>query len=64
MSTIMPQDEGLKRAIQWVSAQLEDHPESRFMKWVNEAGARFDLSPASSQFLINFFRDRQEKSES
>ena len=55
MSTIMPQGEDLRKAVKWISENLEENPEQRLTKLIAEAVFRFDLSPLEGDFLANFF---------
>ena len=50
MSTIVPQGEALKKAIEWVSEQRENNPGADPEKLADEAGFRFDLSPGIHSF--------------
>ena len=61
MSTIMPQGEKLKHAIQWISERRTEDPDVNPAKLVDEASFRFDLSPKDSEFLLRFVKndDRQ-----
>jgi hypothetical protein len=56
MTTIMPQGDAIRNAVKWVSSQLQENPGSSPQKFVNEAVARFDLSPRDADFLIDFYR--------
>jgi len=46
-SSLLPEHEGLRRAIAWLVEQGRWTPEL-----VDEAGRRFDLSPADEDFLL------------
>lgn len=61
MSTIMPQSEKLKHAIQWISERRTEDPDVNLAKLVDEASFKFDLSPKDSEFLLRFVKndDRQ-----
>jgi hypothetical protein len=58
MPTIMPEGEEIKKAIKWVSSNLEDNPNQSINKLVEKAVFTFDLSPKDADFLINFFHKR------
>lgn len=51
-SSITPQHDNLRRAVQWLSDQGTATPES-----IEQASIRFDLSPEDEQFLLTHFRD-------
>ena len=58
MPTIMPEGEDIKKAIKWISSNLEDNPSQSINKLVEKAVFTFDLSPKDADFLINFFHKR------
>jgi len=58
MSTIMPEGDDVRNAIKWVSSNLEENSNQPISKLVEKAVFKFDLSPADSEFLLNFFRKR------
>lgn len=60
MSTVFSGDENIRQAVRWVSQQLTEHPEEGYMKWVNEAGPRFNLNPLQSDYLVKFFKESQK----
>jgi hypothetical protein len=57
MSTLQPQGERLKKAIQWISEKRQENPDLSPAKLVDEAGFRFDLSPKDSEFLLRFVKN-------
>ncbi|MDY6910675.1 MAG: hypothetical protein SWC40_12170 [Thermodesulfobacteriota bacterium] len=60
MSTVMPEGETIRKAVKWVSDNLEEDPCRSVKKLVNEAIVRFDLSPVDSEFLIRFYCSKEE----
>ena len=60
MTTIQPQGDALKKAIQWISEARKKDPEVNSAKLVDQAAFQFDLTPKDSEFLLRFVR--QEKS--
>ncbi|OGR04228.1 MAG: hypothetical protein A2284_05210 [Deltaproteobacteria bacterium RIFOXYA12_FULL_61_11] len=56
MSTILPEGEQLRRAIQWIAEQRSRHPEVRVSAFVHQAITRFDLQPLDAEFLIGFYK--------
>ncbi len=56
MSNIMPQGEGIRKAVKWISAELEENPQKAPLKLVQEAVTRFDLSPKDAEFLVQFYK--------
>jgi hypothetical protein len=47
---LLPEHEGLRRAVQWLAAQT-----SWDAKTIEEASLRFDLSPIDEDFLLRHF---------
>lgn len=56
MTTIMPEGEAIRKAIKWISAELNENPDHPVQKLVNQAVAQFDLSPKDTEFLMAFYR--------
>lgn len=56
MTTLAPQGEALKKAIQWISEKRKADPQINLVKLVDEAAFQFDLSPRDSEFLLRFVR--------
>jgi hypothetical protein len=56
MSTVQPQGEALKKAIQWISEQRRKHPDASVVKLADDAALQFDLSPRDSEFLLRFVK--------
>jgi hypothetical protein len=57
MSQIQPEGEEIRKAIKWISANLEEGKTKS--KLIEEAALKFDLSPAQTDFLFNFFSKKQ-----
>ena len=57
MSTILPQGEKLKQAVQWISEKRKEKPDINLIKLVDDASFRFDLSPKDSEFLLRFVKN-------
>lgn len=56
MTTVMPEGEAIRKAVKWISAELEEDPQKSLQKLVNDAVRRFDLSPKETEFLMGFYR--------
>ncbi len=61
MSTIIPQSELVRRAAEWLRAELASHPDRPVESLLDEAGMRYNLSPKESAMLADFFRDAAER---
>lgn len=55
MSDLLPEGEELRRAVKWVSANLQEFPDQPVQPFVQQAIFKFDLSPKDADFLIHFF---------
>ncbi len=56
MTTVMPEGENIRKAVKWISGELQDNPNKSLQKLVNDAVLRFDLSPKDAEFLTSFYR--------
>jgi len=56
MSTVLPQSESLRRAVQWISEELKNNENQDKYKLLNEATLKFDLSPNEGEFLYNMYK--------
>ena len=61
MHVLLPEGEDLRRAIKWVSGNLQENPDQPVQPLVREAIFKFDLSPRDAEFLIGFYRQRKEE---
>jgi len=52
---IQPQGEKIKKAVQWISDMVQEHPEKNRRIIIKDAEIRFDLSPADCEFLDRKF---------
>jgi hypothetical protein len=56
MHDLLPDGEELRRAIKWISGNLQENPGQPVPPLVQEAVFKFDLSPRDGEFLIRFYR--------
>jgi hypothetical protein len=59
MHELFPGGEDVRRAIKWVSGNLQDIPGQPVQPLVQEAIFKFDLSPRDAEFLLGFFSQRK-----
>ncbi|MFH0811699.1 MAG: hypothetical protein V2A69_02515 [Pseudomonadota bacterium] len=59
MGTVMPEGEGLRKAVKWISENLKEGSDQSLKKLINDAISRFDLSPKDAELLINFYREHK-----
>ncbi|GAB6144277.1 hypothetical protein [Desulfocicer niacini] len=60
MTTLQPQGEKLRKAVQWVSDERQKNTKISVPAIVDQACVRFDLSPEDSEFLSRFVKSSQE----
>ena len=48
---IVPEGDGLKKALRWLSERRREDASAPRAQLIQEAGLRFDLTPAELQFL-------------
>ena len=60
MHDLLPDGEDLRRAVKWVSGNLQEEADRAVQPLVQEAIFKFDLSPKDAEFLIGFFRKTRE----
>ncbi|MEW6571130.1 MAG: hypothetical protein AB1390_08145 [Nitrospirota bacterium] len=58
---IQPEGEDLRKAVRWISDELQSGTGVKLSKLIEEACIKFDLSPADSEFLFHFFSKKTEK---
>jgi hypothetical protein len=63
MTTVMPEGEALRKAVKWISAEINEDRGKSVHKLVNEAVTRFDLSPKDTEFLMSFYKKGGSSSE-
>jgi hypothetical protein len=56
MHDLLPEGEDVRRAVKWVSGNLQEDPEQPVQALVQKAIFKFDLSPKDADFLIRFYR--------
>lgn len=61
MHDTLPEGEDLRRAVKWVSGNLQAGTDRSIPAMVHDAIFRFDLSPKDGEFLARFFRDVEKR---
>jgi len=56
MHDLLPEGEELRRAVKWISGNLQENAGQPVQPLVNQAIFKFDLSPKDAEFLIGFYR--------
>lgn len=57
MATIIPQNELLRRALEYIDERAREHPDVSLASLLDEAGMRFNLSPLDTASLERFIRE-------
>ena len=57
MSTYPPNQEKMKKVLQWISDMAHDHPEKKRTTLLKEAESYFDLTPKECLFLERNFTE-------
>lgn len=55
MHDMLPDGEDLRRAVKWISGNLQENPGQPVAPLLQEAVFKFDLSPKDADFLIDFY---------
>lgn len=55
MHDLLPDGEDIRRAVKWISDNLQENPGQPVQPLVQKAIFKFDLSPKDADFLINFY---------
>ena len=61
MHDMFPDGEELRRAVKWVSYELQVDPAQPLQPLVHKAIFKFDLTPRDADFLIGFYSNRKEE---
>lgn len=60
---IQPEGEDLRKATKWISEKLRYEPDVGLAKAIEEACAKFNLSPKDAEFMMRFFsKEGQDES--
>lgn len=63
MSVLLPDGEELRKAVKWVSGELQKNPDQPLQPLVQKAIFTYDLSPKDGEFLTGFFRKSREENQ-
>jgi len=55
MTTAMPEGENVKKAIKWISANIEENKTQSMQQLIEKSVFKFDLSPNETEFLFGLF---------
>ena len=54
---MLPEGDGLRAALRWLSDRKQAEPDAPRAQLVDEAALKFDLSPVEVDFLLQNWRD-------
>ncbi len=60
MSTVLPEGQNLRKAVQWISDTLLQNPDKNKMQLVNDACLKFGLNPKESNQLMQFYLEKNK----
>ncbi len=49
---LLPEGDGLRRALRWLDERAHEEPKADRLKLIGEAAIRFDLTPVDEDFLL------------
>ena len=59
MTGIGPEDENVRKAVQWISDKRQYEGGGPLASLIEQASGRFNLSPKDEEFLFRFFSDQK-----
>jgi hypothetical protein len=57
MAGILPEGDGIRRALRWLSERRLAEPSAPRVKLIDEAATRFDLTPNEVEFLLGNWKE-------
>lgn len=57
MELILPKGEKVRQAVKWISEAHQEEAGRSLDRLIEEAAARFNLSPKDEDFLRSFYKD-------
>lgn len=51
MATVQPKGDPIRKAVKWISDELQDHPEKKKHALMEQAAVKFNLSPRDVEYL-------------
>jgi hypothetical protein len=52
----MTMEQGLKEAIRWINAEVQDNPRAKVGLLIDQASRQFNLTPLQTDFLYREYR--------
>jgi hypothetical protein len=60
MTTVQPDGEMIRKAVQWISDELKDHPQKKRRTVIEQAAVKFNLSPKDVEYLEKLVMSEKE----
>ena len=60
MTTVQPEGEMIRKAVQWISDELKDHPQKKRRTVIEQAAVKFNLSPKDVEYLEKLVMSEKE----
>lgn len=57
MSTIQKKGETVRKAVKWISEELQEKESRAISILICEAAGRYNLSPKEEEFLVSFYKN-------
>jgi hypothetical protein len=58
MSTIQPEGELIRKAVQWISEEQVYDNTKQIKQLIESAALKFNLSPKETEYLVRFFKGK------
>ncbi len=59
MTTIQPQGDDLRKAVKWITDELNYEKDKTVGSLIQAACMKFNLSPKDEEYLTRFYREQQ-----
>ena len=56
-------EQGLKEAVKWINAELQDNPRAKVGLLIDQASRQFNLTPLQTDFLYREYQRNPSKPE-
>ena len=60
MTTVQPEGDLIRKAVKWISDELQDHPDEKRNKLLEQASVKFNLSPKDFEYLQKLILSEQQ----
>ena len=60
MTTIQPEGDPIRKAVKWISDELQDQPDGNRQKLMEQAAVKFNLSPKDFEYLQKLIMSEEQ----